>query len=179
MLRAAGIAFEQRPARIDERVLRGESAHGYVLRLAEAKARAVRQAGELALGADTAVAIDGRILGKPADVDDAKRMLRLLSGRAHLALTGVALFDGVEAQLAVERTRVFFSPLSAAEIEQYAASGEPADKAGAYAVQGGAAKFVERIEGCYFNVVGLPLSRVYRMLPAARGGKTAAQVGKS
>ena len=164
MLRAAGIAFEQRPARVNESLLPAEAPRDYVLRLAEAKARAAWRQGELALGADTTVAVDGGILGKPADADDAKRMLRLLSGRAHLVLTGVALFDGGGAKRAVEETRVFFRPLSSAEIEEYAASGEPADKAGAYGIQGGASKFVERIEGCYFNVVGLPVSKVYGML---------------
>ncbi len=164
LLRAAGIAFEQRPAQVDERVLPEEAARDYVLRLAEAKARAAWRRGELTLGADTAVAVDGGILGKPADADDAKRMLRLLSGRAHCVLTGVALFDGGSAKRAVEETRVFFRSLSAAEIEEYAASGEPADKAGAYGIQGAASKFVERIEGCYFNVVGLPVARVYGML---------------
>lgn len=164
MLRAAGIAFEQRPARIDESVLPGESARDCVLRLAEAKARAAWRRGELALGADTLVALDGGILGKPADADDARRMLRLLSGRAHCVLTGVALFDGRGVKRAVEETRVFFRPLADAEIEEYAAGGEPADKAGAYGIQGAASKFVERIEGCYFNVVGLPVSRIYGML---------------
>lgn len=164
MLRAAGIAFEKRPAHIDESVLPGEAARDCVLRLAEAKARAVWRPGEIALGADTVVELDGGILGKPADTADAERMLRLLSGRAHSVFTGVALFDGGAAKRAVEETRVFFRPLAAAEIEEYAASGEPADKAGAYGIQGAASKFVERIEGCYFNVVGLPVSRIYGML---------------
>ncbi len=169
MLRAAGIAFEKRPAHIDESVLPGETARDCVLRLAEAKARAVWRPGEIALGADTVVELDGGILGKPADAADAARMLRLLSGRAHSVFTGVVLFDGGlfdggAAKRAVEETRVFFRPLAAAEIEEYAASGEPADKAGAYGIQGAASKFVERIEGCYFNVVGLPVSRIYGML---------------
>lgn len=164
MLCAAGIAFEKRPAHIDESVLPGEAACDCVLRLAEAKARAVWRPGEIALGADTVVELDGGILGKPADAADAARMLRLLSGRAHSVFTGVALFDGGGAKRAVEETRVFFRPLAAAEIEEYAASGEPADKAGAYGIQGAASKFVERIEGCYFNVVGLPVSRIYGML---------------
>ncbi len=164
LLRAAGIAFEQRPAQIDERALPGEAARDYVLRLAEAKARAAWREGETALGADTVVALDGGMLGKPADAADAKRMLKLLSGRAHSVLTGFAVFDGNSAKRGVEETRVFFRPLSAVEVEEYAASGEPADKAGAYGIQGGASKFVERIEGCYFNVVGLPISRVCAML---------------
>ena len=164
MLRAAGIAFEKRPAHIDESVLPGETARDCVLRLAEAKARAVWRPGEIALGADTVVELDGGILGKPADAADAARMLRLLSGRAHSVFTGVVLFDGGGAKRVVEETRVFFRPLAAAEIEEYAASGEPADKAGAYGIQGAASKFVERIEGCYFNVVGLPVSRIYGML---------------
>lgn len=164
MLCAAGIEFEKRPAQIDERLLRGETARGYVLRLAEAKARAVWREGERTLGADTVVAADGGIFGKPADAHDAKRMLKLLSGRSHSVFTGVAIFAGGGMESAVEETRVFFRSLTEAEIEEYVASGEPADKAGAYGIQGAASKFVKRIEGCYFNVVGLPVARVYEML---------------
>ena len=130
-------------------------------RLAEAKARAVWRDGEIVLGADTAVVIDKTILGKPADEDEARRMLRLLSGRIHRVLTGIALFDGTVARVDFEETMVHFRDLDDLEIADYAATGEPLDKAGAYGIQGAASKFVQRIEGCYFNVVGLPISRVY------------------
>jgi septum formation protein len=150
---------------VDETALAGEPAERYVARLAEAKTRAVAAAAEeIVLGADTTVAIDRHILGKPEDEADARRMLALLSGRRHEVLTGVCLRRGESVTTAVEATAVWFAPLSAREIADYAASGEPMDKAGAYAIQGLASKFIERIEGCYYNVVGLPVALVYRML---------------
>lgn len=161
ILRAAGIPFIARPADVIEALLPDESPEALVKRLAEAKARAVWRDGELVLGADTVVVIDKTILGKPADEDEARRMLRLLSGRTHRVLTGIALFDGTVVRADVEETMVHFRDLDDLEIADYAATGEPLDKAGAYGIQGAASKFVQRIEGCYFNVVGLPISRVY------------------
>jgi septum formation protein len=161
LLQTARIPFTARPAEIDEQPIPNESPAAYVSRLAEAKARASWQPGELALGADTVVTLDGLLLGKPRDAADARRMLRLLSGRTHQVLTGVCLFDGTLSRAAVETTAVEFLDLTDEEIEAYVAGGEPLDKAGAYGIQGEASKFVQRIDGCYFNVMGLPLARVY------------------
>ncbi len=163
ILAKAGIPFRVRPADVDERVLRGETPIRHVLRLARAKAEAVhRKPGEIVLGADTIVVAGGAILGKPRDAADARRMLRLLAGRWHRVITGIFLAGDGEAVTGAETTRVHFLPMSRAEIAAYVATGEPMDKAGAYAIQGLASKFVDRIEGCYFNVVGLPVSRVLR-----------------
>jgi septum formation protein len=170
LLRAAGLKFTVRVADIDETRLAGETPAAYVLRLARAKAAAVARGDELVLGSDTTVVIDGEILGKPADAADAERMLRLLSGRWHEVLTGVALRRGLEVRDAVATTRVRFVRLSGAEIRWYIATGEPFDKAGAYAIQGCGSRFVEGIEGSYSNVVGLPVEAVYRML---KGGAAA------
>ena len=164
ILKLAGIPCSVRPADVDESLLDGESPDEYVRRLAEAKARAVRQPGETVLGADTAVVIDGHILGKPSDAADASRMLRLLSGCTHDVITGVCLLGAEACQNLSETTKVTFSELTASEIDSYVATGEPLDKAGAYGIQGAASKFIERIDGCYFNVVGLPISRVYKLL---------------
>jgi septum formation protein len=163
ILRQAGIPFTVRVAPMDETPLSQEKPEDYVRRLAEAKARAV-PAGpdEIVLGADTTVVIDDVVLGKPADEADARRMLTLLSGRRHEVLTGICLRRGEERILDHAVTAVWFAPMSAPEIDDYVASGEPMDKAGAYAVQGVASKFIPRIEGCYFNVVGLPIALVYR-----------------
>lgn len=161
LLRIARIPFTVRPAEIDETPFEGEAPDVYVSRLAEAKARASWRSGEITLGADTAVTLDGQILGKPRDPGDARRMLRLLSGRTHQVLTGICLYDGIKAETGVETTEVEFLALSDEEIESYAAGGDPLDKAGAYGIQGEASKFVRRVNGCYFNVVGLPVSRVY------------------
>ncbi len=164
ILRNAAIPFETCPAEVDECRREGESARDYVLRLAEAKARAAARPGKTVLGADTVVVVEGRILGKPADRDEAKSMLRLLSGRAHDVLTGVCLLDSGACRTFVERTVVRFKELGDQEVQAYVDSGEPLDKAGAYGIQGAASKFVERIEGCYFNVVGLPIARVHAIL---------------
>lgn len=167
ILAAAGIAHTVRPAEVDESVRDGETPESYVERLALAKARATAAGpGDLVLGADTVVVIDGRILGKPAGPRDAARMLEALSGREHQVLTGICLLHGTRVAQAVETTRVRFVPLAPAEIAAYVASGEPMDKAGAYAIQGLASKFIDSIEGCYFNVVGLPVARVYALLKA-------------
>jgi septum formation protein len=163
ILRQAGISFVVRAAPVDETPLPNEQAEDYVRRLAKAKARAV-PAGpdEIVLGADTTVVVAGEILGKPVDADDARRMLALLSGRRHEVMTGICLLRGEEQICDHAVTAVWFAPMTAQEVDDYVATGEPMDKAGAYAVQGAASKFIPRIEGCYFNVVGLPIAAVYR-----------------
>lgn len=135
----------------------------YVTRLALAKAEAAREnATEIILGADTTVVIGAEVLEKPANVMDARRMLRLLAGNEHQVVTGICLLRGERAIIDRSITRVWFAPLTETEIGNYVASGEPMDKAGAYAIQGLASKFVERIDGCYFNVMGLPVPLVYK-----------------
>lgn len=135
----------------------------YVRRLAEEKAFAVPMApDEMVLGADTVVVVDDHVLEKPCDIADAGRMLRLLSGREHQVITGICLRARSRTIVDIAATRVHFVALRGDEIEQYAASGEPMDKAGAYAIQGLASKFIDRIDGDYFNVVGLPIALVYR-----------------
>ena len=168
LLRAAGIRFEILPTNIDETPLPGESPRAHVQRLAEEKARvACSQRPEaIVLGADTVVVVDDRMLGKPRDEADAAAMLRLLSGRDHQVLTGVAVVTSAVARSAVDVTIVRFATLTEEEIEGYVLSREPMDKAGAYAIQGLASRFVERIEGSYSNVVGLPVALVYRLLDA-------------
>jgi septum formation protein len=181
ILRRAGIPFRARAAHVDETILPGETPGACVRRLARLKAEAVSRSGEIVLGADTVVVAGGRILGKPRNARDAARMLRLLSGRAHEVITGICLLRAGDARSSAAAsngraasgrvyicdavtTRVWFRRLSRTEIAGYVASGEPMDKAGAYAIQGLASKFVTRIEGCYFNVVGLPVSRVWEIL---------------
>ena len=167
LLRAAGIDFEVQPANVDEAIAAGESPNEYVSRLAEAKARLVyeRDVRRTVLAADTAVVVDAHILGKPLDETDASRMLRMLSGGTHEVLTAVSVFHpGQIVDTRVEATTVEFAPLSDTDINWYVSSGEPMDKAGAYAVQGLASRFVTRIEGSYSNVVGLPVALVYQML---------------
>jgi septum formation protein len=165
ILRQAGIAFTVRPVEVDETPLAGEGPRAYVERLATAKALAAPAGpGETVLAADTTVTIDGVLLAKPADAADARRMLALLSGRRHDVLTGICVRRGDSLVCDCASTGVWFQPLSATEIDEYVASGEPEGKAGAYAIQGLASKFVERIEGCYFNVMGLPVALVYRHL---------------
>ena len=166
LLRAAGIPFEVHPADVDETPFAQELPEAHVRRLATAKAEAVRARlpGRTVLAADTIVVCDGRILGKPKDARDAGEMLAMLSGRGHTVLTGLAIVKDGVMHVAVEATDVWFAELSSDEIAVYIESGEPMDKAGAYAVQGLASRFVERIEGNYANVVGLPVARVYRLL---------------
>lgn len=170
LLRNAGIAFTVDPAHAPEAPKPDEKPLEYAQRLAREKARAVaaRHPESAVLGADTVVVIDEHLLEKPADDADAVRMLRLLSGRTHQVITGVCLvapgFERTEAEI----TQVKFANLSDEEIADYIRTSEPMDKAGAYAIQGVASRWVERIEGCYFNVVGLPVPRVYRMLGALR-----------
>lgn len=165
LLTTAGFRFTVRPANIDETLLPGEQAAQYVQRLSQSKALAARQyCDELVLGADTVVTVDREILGKPCSTEDAIRMLHLLGGRSHEVLTGVCLLQGEQTTVAVERTRVWFAALSDQEIDWYVSTGEPTDKAGAYAIQGLASRFIEKIEGSYSNVVGLPVELVYRKL---------------
>jgi septum formation protein len=159
-----GARFEVVPADIDESPLPGEAPEALALRLAREKARAVARlhAGRWILAADTIVVVDEEILGKPCDRPDARRMLRLLAGREHRVITGVVLRapDGTAEIDEVAVTRVRFRPLADAEIDGYVAGGEADDKAGAYGIQGAAAAFVERVEGSFSNVVGLPLEVV-------------------
>lgn len=163
ILRQAGIPFVVRVAPVDETLLPAETPEDYVRRLAEAKARAVpADPDQLVLGADTTVVVDHHILAKPENAADARRMLALLSGRRHEVMTGVCLRRGDEQVCDHAVTAVWFAPMSAAEIDAYVATGEPMDKAGAYAVQGSASKFIPRIEGCYYNVMGLPVALVYQ-----------------
>jgi septum formation protein len=168
ILSAVGWPYETMVASIDESRAPGENATAYVQRLAREKAEAVIAKLEtgLVLGADTVVVVNGEILGQPRDDDDARRMLKLLSGKWHEVLTGVALVragEGTETLVDYERTRVRFAEMSADEIEWYVGTGEPKGKAGAYAVQGRAALLIEEIEGEYFNVVGLPIRLVYEL----------------
>jgi septum formation protein len=165
ILRAAGLPFVARPADIEEQRLDGESPTDYARRLAIDKAGAVRiDAGEIVLGADTIVVVDDVVLEKPCGDADARRMLQFLAGRTHEVITGICLRSGVRSVADTAVTRVTFSPLTPDEVDAYVASGEPMDKAGAYGIQGLASKFIERIEGDYFNVVGLPVSLVFRHL---------------
>ena len=169
LLQQAGISFEVHPAHIPQQPQPREAPLAYALRLAEEKARAVAQRffGRYVLGADTIVVADEHLLEKPLDHADAARMLRILSGRAHEVTTAVSLVkpDG-QSDTRACTTRVFFRALSEEEIQRYVASNEPMDKAGAYAIQGGAAEFADRMEGEYSNVVGLPLPLVTEMLQA-------------
>jgi septum formation protein len=169
LLRNAAISFTVEPAHVAEQPATHEKPVDYAQRLARDKARAVsaRHPQSAVLGADTVVVVDQHLLEKPTDNADAARMLRLLSGRTHQVITGVCLVAPDFEQTEAEITQVVFSPLSEREIAAYVASGEPMDKAGAYAIQGMASRWVQRIEGCYFNVVGLPVPRVYGMLRAA------------
>ena len=165
ILRNAGVPFEVRTSIVDESPLPDEKPEDYVRRLAEWKALAVAASDdELVLGADTTVVVDGEMLGKPADIADARRMIAALAGRRHEVITGICLRRGMRVLRDYAVTQVWFAPMSDAEIDAYAASGEPLDKAGGYAIHGLASRFIERIEGCYFNVVGLPMALLYRHL---------------
>lgn len=184
LLREAGFSFDVRAVDLDEGFRAGETPGQYVARLAEAKARAVAaslvaglkpsptsgppdQGNVLVvLGADTTVVCNGEVLAKPTGTADAARMLRLLAGRTHEVLTGICLLKEDRALLHVESSRVRMCQLTEAEIAWYVATGEPMDKAGGYAVQGLASRFIEGVDGSYSNVVGLPVSRVYDLLKA-------------
>ena len=168
LLRNAGIAFEVQPADIPEDAFPGEDAKKCAERLAREKALAValQRPQDSVLGADTIVAVNGELLGKPADSADAARMLRLLSGRDHEVITGVCLVVKGQPFVGSETTRVTVDRITDQEIADYVATGEPMDKAGAYAIQGIASRWVPRIEGDYSNVVGLPVALVYRLIRA-------------
>ena len=169
IMTSVGWEFTKDVPDIDETELPGEHPEAYVQRLACIKAEAVakRHPGEVVLGADTTVVIDDEIIGKPLDMNDARRMIALLSGRWHEVLTGVAIVANGETRIGLQRTRVKFAELSPAEVDFLAEKGDPLDKAGAYAVQAQAALFIEAIEGDYWNVVGLPISLVYRLVNSA------------
>ena len=169
LLSGIGLEAEVRPADIDETPVPGESPEALVRRLAAEKTRVGARPGEVVLAADTVVAVDGEILGKPVDDGEAKAMLRRLAERSHAVSTGVAVLDvDRDRQLSgVETTVVWIGPLSDTEIEWYVGTGEPDDKAGAYAIQGLGSLFVERIDGNYSNVVGLPIPLTYRLLRRA------------
>lgn len=170
LLRNAGIRFAVRPAHVPEQPLPGEPPLDYAQRLAREKARAVfaPHANEVVLGADTVVVVDEHLLEKPVDAADAARMLRLLSGRSHQVITGVCLLTPGFGRTEAEVTQVTFSELSDQEVAAYIKSGEPMDKAGAYGIQGIASRWATSIAGDYFNVVGLPVARVYRLLREAQ-----------
>jgi septum formation protein len=175
LLARAGFDFEARSSVVEEAPAPGESAEEFARRAARDKALDVAaraQPGSLVLGADTVVVADGEILGKPVDAMDAARMLRLLSGTTHRVITGVCLVRAPAAMEALrhETTFVTFRPLDEQEIAAYLASHEPFDKAGAYGIQGLASKFVTRVEGCYFNIVGLPVALVYDLLKSLPDG---------
>lgn len=168
LLAQIGFTFEVRPAHVNEDPRPGEDPIAYVVRLARDKAEAVyaelNDPEAVVLGADTTVTLDGHILAKPLDAADAARMLRMLSGRTHRVITGVALASAKGTEVTAEVTGVRFTALCEPEIADYVATGEPMDKAGAYGIQGLAAKWIPRVEGCYFNIVGLPLALVATML---------------
>ena len=169
LLRNAGIRFEVQPADIPEDPQPGEGGTECAERLAREKALAVSRQRPLdvVLGADTVVVVDSQLLGKPSDAADAARMLRLLSGRKHQVITGVCFAVSGRSSVASETTLVTVSEITDKEIADYVASGEPMDKAGAYAIQGIASRWIPRIEGDYSNVVGLPVALVWRMLRKA------------
>ena len=173
ILRTVGWPFEALAVDIDESRREGEEAAAYVERVARAKAEAaaLRVPGSTILGADTVVVIENEILGKPRDDEDARRMLRLLRDRWHQVLTGVALVNGEtgSSKVAHEVTEVRFADMSEDEISWYVATGEPKDKAGAYAIQGQGARFIKEIRGDYFNVVGLPVRLLYELLGTGWG----------
>jgi len=166
LLTLIGIAHEVRPANIDETMRPREAPRRYAERLAREKASAVaaRDPDLITIGADTVVVINRKVLGKPADADDAARMLRMLSGREHTVITAVAVSRGRKLRSAIEEVRVKFRALRDDEIDEYIAMGEPMDKAGAYGIQGYGATIVERIEGDYFAVMGLPLVRLVGLM---------------
>ncbi len=181
LLTQAGLTFAIEAADIPEDRKPCEPAADFVLRLAEEKARAIwnrhplEQKSITVLAADTIVHLEGETLGKPVDQADARRMLQHLSGRTHQVLTGVAIIHNGWSFSAVETTQVTFAEIPESELEQYLASGEPMDKAGAYGIQGYAARWIPRIEGCYYNVVGLPVARTITLLAEATASVDAPQ----
>ena len=168
LLRQIGMSFVVDPADIDERLLPGEQPEVYALRLARGKARTASRKNKegIVVAADTIVILDAELMGKPVDARDAEGMLERLSGREHRVITGLAIMDAASGKLLAKtaETKVWFRTLEPEEIRSYVATGEPLDKAGAYGIQGKGALLIERIEGCYYNVVGLPLSLLSVML---------------
>jgi septum formation protein len=185
LLEQIGLAFTVESADLDELLQPNETPAKYVQRLAVEKAQAIfdrRRNDEddssdplIVLGADTAVVLDGEVLGKPVDQADARRILELLSGRTHQVLTGIAAVSRTGMVSEVEITQVFFDLIDDKELVHYLMSGEPMDKAGAYGIQGYAARWIPRIEGCYFNVMGLPLARTIALLARAQEGSNEAE----
>jgi len=174
ILTAVGWEFEKHAAEIDETELPNEKPADYVQRLAGEKAAVIAEKykNRLVLGADTIVVIKNKIIGKPKDLADARKMLQMLSGKWHEVLTGVAIIKDDEISIGLQRTQVKFAELTEAEIEFLIERGEPLDKAGAYAVQAQAALFIEQIKGDYWNVVGLPISLVYELVKQMNAKKT-------
>lgn len=166
ILNSVGWEFTKDVPDIDESERAGETSESYVRRLAKEKGEAVsdKHPAEIVLAADTTVVINDQIIGKPKDLADARRMLVMLSGSWHEVLTGIAVIRNGTAEIGLQRTRVKFAPMSDREIDYLVEEGDPLDKAGAYAVQAQAALFIEAIEGDYWNVVGLPISLVYKMV---------------
>jgi septum formation protein len=184
LLTQAGLTFKVEVADIDESVQPGETPAKYVQRLAVEKAQAVWERHKhedesddliVVLGADTTVVLDGEILGKPADIADARHMLERLAGRNHQVLTGIAAISRNATVSEVEITQVFFDLINDRELVEYLASGEPMDKAGAYGIQGYAARWIPKIEGCYFNVMGLPIARTMAVIARALEGPSDAK----
>jgi septum formation protein len=173
IMNSVGWEFTKAIPDIDESEREGEDPEAYVLRLAKEKAEAVAAShpGQIVLAADTTVVIDDQIIGKPIDIPDARRMLKMLSGNWHEVLTGIAVVKNGNAEVGLQRTRVKFVEMTEAEIHFLADEGDPLDKAGAYAVQAQAALFIEGIEGDYWNVVGLPISLVYEMVGRVTSNK--------
>mgnify|MGYP001030535378 CR=1 FL=1 len=177
LLRAAGIHFEAVASNIPEMKEEGETPEEFAQRIAVQKAEQVRASRPAEqrpiVAADTVVVVDEQVLGKPASASEAAAMLRRLSGRSHRVITGLCVLDPLSGRRLVQAvvTVVRFAPLTEEEVREYVASGEPRDKAGAYAIQGLASRFVKSIEGCYFNVVGLPVPTLYGMLKQFRRGK--------
>ncbi len=166
LLSLIGLEHDVRPADVDEMLVAGEPPREYAERLARAKALGAASPDDVVIGCDTIVVVDGEILGKPRDAADATRMLRLLSGRSHLVMTAIAVACGGRMVSDLVQVGVTFRSLSAAEIADYIGTGEPTDKAGAYGIQGYGATIVERVDGDYFAVMGLPLNRLVRLIEA-------------
>jgi septum formation protein len=184
LLTQAGLAFKVEVADIDESVQPGETPAKYVQRLAVEKAQAVSERHKheddssdpiVVLGADTTVVLDGEILGKPADIAEARHMLERLAGRTHQVLTGIAAVSRRATVSEIEITQVYFDLIGERELVEYLASGEPMDKAGAYGIQGFAARWIPKIEGCYFNVMGLPIARTMAVIARALEGPSDAR----
>jgi septum formation protein len=164
LLTLIGLTHEVRPADIDERLHASEPPRAYAERLARGKSAAVVEVGALTIGCDTIVVVDGDVLGKPRDAADARRMLKMLSGRSHLVMTAVAVAQGKQLVSDVVSVGVTFRALRDDEIDDYIATGEPMDKAGAYGIQGYGATIVDAVDGDYFAVMGLPLNRLIRLI---------------